>query len=276
MCFKIFAYYKLSTEKNKNMYWFYTVKMYWLWLLMLPIFELRGAGTFTYFHIGIWCAIRKFVPREFQRFRGMSGGALISTLAICDLDPRIIVKDFEYMCLVEYARLSTTTSQYIVECLCKYNSAQRLLYKYITDDLVSKYCQNDKLEIVAFDLVRCRIVKKSKWKNADELIKWVLASMSIPAITSRPKIIDSQLLIDPFNFYIEHKYDKKVLRCSPISEERKYSHLVPRISLPAVQSLLPVSPKTAHYLCHEGFIKTCQFLHVSVDNLFNAKKNENK
>jgi hypothetical protein len=269
------------------------------------ILEWRGAGTAAYFYLGVWNSIFDHLYGQCDKekiiikFRGISSGSLMATISAC-MPTKLgeMVEKFDELVEEEYNRIyssffssSFPSSRFLLvvmmpwmEAKIRFNLVPSFLKSVLTEEMVQQISEQGTLTIMAFDLLRLKVVEKSKWKNVDQLIEWICAGMTIPGVTSvAGKLVSScdnsvcsndnqsrkyhYYLIDalhfpkPFSSSSDGDKDGIVkISFSPLEIEKSYVDVSPTKSLPTFFSLFQLSPNIQKYLKRQGYYQATKFL----------------
>lgn len=166
----------------------------------------------------------------------------------------------------------------------RFRLVPHLLRSCITDAM-ARECTG-RLTIVTFSLWDIAVISKSEWKNAQELIDWVCASMTIPGVTSPPRRVGDKLLMDAFNLdqwwprIIEsdkHRYDRFEMQASPL----EYTvPIIPNTRFTFLDALSRPSNSRKRYLFEAGQRSMNEYLNTTsivthLDIQGNTGKGEN-
>ena len=204
----------------------------------------RGAGNLAYFHAGVWKGIMD-TPYLYNLFKdcklgGISSGALIATLIATNIPLEIAIRRFHKRLALYKAEYNNnnnnsnngnnkvvgsfatfTKIRYVlmylfkmiiepflkcrIECQTRFLIFGDFLREHITDTDVCTINKNGRLSIAVFSFNTMSVIWNDRWHNLEHIIEWLHASMSIPFITSGPRIVHTfdghrHLAMDAFNF----------------------------------------------------------------------------
>jgi hypothetical protein len=235
-------------------------------------FHFRGSGCFAYFYASAWQIFRQYILPCHWYFQGSSSGSLMAALALCRLDLLKIVNEFDHQVDQEYEKIRNSSILNRIyrfpwmECRIRYSLVPALLKRYITQEVLEQ-CINTRLKVLTLSLGDKKIIHKTTWRNVDELIEWILASMAIPFVTSFPRRIDGMLLMDAFSldYFLSHQSDPVFdklhhVKFSPLAIERHNVDIHPLYSAPSIFALFKPFPWFKKYLIHQGFANSEGYL----------------
>ena len=185
----------------------------------------RGAGLLAYYFFGAWQTVCE-VP-ELKHFfrncqlRGISSGALVATLLAFRVP--MDTASLAFHAEVEKERHRTWETRpgrwYLRagrECKLRFDIVPAFVRTVLRNDdqgqgqgqgsegiQVREVC--GKLCIAVFSFRTMSVIYNDQWRNVDHIIEWLLGAMTIPFVTSGPRIVttfdgERHLVMDAFNF----------------------------------------------------------------------------